>query len=162
MFICVLLCSSPAPATEKAPVITPVRNTAVGYALTLDRVTSSFEGKCVNAGGAKAARARAAWKARNGELVDSADRYLRIVRNLIKQSHGEEAARRFYEEQKATFAKHAELTVWDSMLSGSGRAEVCGRMLGAIAEGRMDFTATPEHFRTLKEISEEVARVGVK
>jgi hypothetical protein len=101
--------------------------------------------------------ARAAWRERNGALVDSANRYLTFVRNILVQTRGEDAARRFYEEQKAAFASRAQLTVWDSVLSGGSEAEVCGKVLGAIAGGRMDFDATPAHFRTLREISSDVS-----
>lgn len=149
-------------AAEKPPAVTAARNTAVGYALTMDQVTSSFAGRCGNVDDANARRARTAWKERNGELVNSANRYLHFVRKLVTQTQGEEAARRFYDEQRAAFAHRAQLTVWDSLLTGSGEAEVCGRVLGAISTGRMDFDATPAHFRTLKEISAELPLAGAK
>lgn len=149
-------------AAERPPSINAARNSAVGYALTMDQVTSSFAGRCGNVDDTNARLARAAWKERNGELVNSANRYLHFVRKLVTQTQGEAAARRFYDEQKAAFAHRAQLTVWDSLLAGSGEAEVCGRVLGAITMGRMDLHATPAHFRTLNEISAELPRASAK
>ena len=144
-------------AVEPAPSVTKVRNTAVGYALTLDQVTRTYAGKCGAVDRDSARLARAAWSARNGELVRSADKYLDFVKRLLTQTQGEEAARRFYEEQKSAFAVRAQLTVFDSLLSGNGEREVCVKVLDAIASGRMDVDSTPGHFKTLKEIGAEMA-----
>jgi hypothetical protein len=149
-----------AAAVEKAPDVTPTRNSAVGYALTMDQVTRSFAGRCGSYDAAQARVARAAWTERNGEGVSSADKYLGFVRNLVTKTPGEEAARRFYEEQRAAFSRRAQLTVWDSLLAGGGEAEVCDRVLGAIAAGRMD--VDPKHLRTLQEISAELARTPAR
>ena len=147
---CSVLASQPAPSVTKA------RNTAVGYALTLDQVTRTYAGKCGAVDRDSARLARAGWNDRNGELVRSADKYLDFVKRLLTQTQGEEAARRFYEEQKSAFAARAQLTVFDSLLSGNGEREVCAKVLDAIASGRMDVDTTPRHFKTLKEIAAEI------
>ena len=155
--IAALFAIAGAQASGAPPSVTKARNSAVGYALTLDQVTSAFAGKCgaLEAGPARLARER--WRERNGELVRSADRYLDFVKRLVVQAKGEEAARRFYDEQKTAFAAHAQLTVIDSLVTGSGEREVCGRVLEAMSSGGMDVAATPAHLRALQEIRAEQA-----
>jgi hypothetical protein len=148
-----------ADAAETLPSVTKARNSAVGYALTMDQVTNSFAGKCGATDRESARLARAAWNERNGELVRSADRYLDFVKRLVTHEKGEEAARRFYEEQKTAFASRAQLTVIDSLMAG-GEREVCGQVLEAISKGRMDVEATPAHFRALQEIRAEITGAG--
>jgi len=149
-----------ADAAETLPSVTKARNSAVGYALTMDQVTHSFAGKCGATDRESARLARAAWSERNGEAVRSADRYLDFVKRLVTHEKGEEAARRFYEEQKTAFASRAQLTVIDSLLTGNGEREVCGQVLEAISKGRMDVEATPAHFRALQEIRAEITGAG--
>jgi len=146
-------------AADATPSVTKARNSAVGYALTLDQVTRTFARTC-DATNREAARvAHASWNERNAELVRSADRYLEFVQRLLVQTQGEAAARRFYEEQKTAFASRAQLTVTDSMMSGSGDRDVCGRVLDAMADGRMDL-ASPAHRGTLEEIRAEQSARG--
>ncbi len=145
-----------AEALEPAPAVTKARNTAAGYALTLDQVTRSFAGKCGSVDRDSARLARAAWNERNAELVRSADKYLDFVKRLLTQTQGEEAARRFHEEQKSAFAARAKLTVFDSMLSGGSEREVCTKVLEAMARGALDVESTPRHFRALREIGAEI------
>lgn len=148
--------ASAASAAGPAPAVTSARNSAVGYALTLEQVTGSFAGRCGAVDRENARVARAAWAERNGELVRSADRYLDFVKRLVTHERGEAAAQRFYEDQKRAFASRAQLTVLDSLLDVGGEREVCGRVLEAMSAGRMDL-ASPAHRRALEEIRSELS-----
>ena len=155
-----LAIASAASAADPAPSVTKARNSAVGYALTLDRVTDSFAKKCGGVSRESARLARAGWSERNRDMVQSADRYLEFVQRLLVQTRGEEAARRFYEEQKSAFAQRAQLAVIDRMLSGAGEREVCEQVLHAIATGGMDVVASPAHRHALEEIRAELPAPG--
>ena len=76
-------------AADPSPKVTKARNSAVGYALTLDQVTRSFAGKCGTVDRDSARVARAACNERTGELVRSADRYLEFVKRLVVNTQGE-------------------------------------------------------------------------
>lgn len=143
-------------AADPATAVTRERNSAVGYALTMDQVTRSFAGKCDAADRGAARRARNAWDERNAESVRAADRYLDFVRGLLARTQGEEAARRFYEEKRTAFAARAQMTVVESLLAG-GEREVCAQVLETMARGGMDLRARPAHYETLQEIRAELA-----
>jgi hypothetical protein len=150
----------PARAQEQPGAITEARNAAVGFALTMDLVTSSLASTCAETSEAlsrTAPAARSAWKAHNWHLVDSAHKYLLFVRARVVAQRGEDAGRAFYEEQRARFVADARTALTDTFPEGGINAGECETVVTKLVDGSMDFEAKPDFFKALVEIEEAIA-----
>jgi hypothetical protein len=143
--------------------ITEARNSAVGFALTMDLVTSSLASTCAEASqdlAQKAPAARLAWKEHNWHLVDSAHKYLLFVRAAVVAQRGEAAGRAFYEEQRARFLSDARTALNDTFRDGGIAEGECETVVTKLVDGSMNFEAKPDFFKALMEIEDAISQMS--
>lgn len=156
------LVTAPSKAQDAPTAITDARNAAVAFALTMDLVTTSLASTCAKDSEALAANARvadASWKARNGQLVDSAHKYLLFARAVVAEQRGPEAGQAFYEEQRTRFVADAHTALTESFPGGEIDSAGCERVLTRIAEGAMDLAAKPALHQSLVEIDAAISHL---
>nr|WP_293243903.1 hypothetical protein [Panacagrimonas sp.] len=157
-----VLAVTPATAEEWPESITEARKAAVDFALTMDIVTGALASTCARAGedlAPRAEAARGAWVVANGQLVDSAHKYLLFIKAAVAQQKGEEAGDAFYEGQRTRLFADAQKALTDTFPEGGIAADECEAVIERLGSGAMNLEAKPAFFSALMEIDDAISRI---